>query len=339
MMASLTNSLFVAWVPQALQHPYFQVGIRSLTSIPAPEVLRERLLQQQQQQHQLAGQRVPGSKKAGFAGSADLQAELPVGDTIPAFRSQPVPMPKGSKAGAVGALGSLRAGAAAASAGQGDPLRRLAHLRQAVGSKQHLAPPGPRPLFARNGGRPPVPAAAEAGRQGSMAGAGGGSWSGKAVLGGQGPGLRPIVTGPGAAYLTSAFSSVCNARYRPGVIPATVVGGAGSAAVVGQQQHLWAGGMLDSSSASTSTPTKGMIARIQMQMQQPDALDSLFSNAGQQQEGQGRGYAAATATAALPGVGAFSAWGSVMSRFSMYQQQQQQQQRLEAQQHILPAVG
>ena len=142
---------------QSLQHPYFQVGIRSLPLGPAANVLRERMVQHQQAAAAAgAGACVvlsdsePPLQLLDFEGkkATALLQEEEAGDTIPAFRA----LAAAGEGRAAGAASTVQQPAAApvaeagpvgmaqqAPAAAGDPLRRLANLRQALGRQQPAA--------------------------------------------------------------------------------------------------------------------------------------------------------------------------------------------------------
>ncbi|KAL4442679.1 hypothetical protein ABPG77_006673 [Micractinium sp. CCAP 211/92] len=173
---------------QALQHPYFCVGIRCLPTQPAVAALKERLaaasaaaagmaagaggkgrpLQQvqvqqtqvQQKQAQralpfgsptadessasgLPGATASGPGKASLAAPSALSlAQVPADNRAQAGASLPaLPAALPSVAAGVGATGMLGAAAADGGAPSGDPLRRLAQLRQAAGGNK-LPPAG-----------------------------------------------------------------------------------------------------------------------------------------------------------------------------------------------------
>lgn len=232
---------------QALQHPFFCVGIRSTPQLAVGSVLRERI--------QAAGAALAAAAAAGgspggttsVAGSKGRQqgqgqarpglAGVP-GSAAPATAPLPTPAgqpPKRMYAAADAGLPALRgappaAGAAAAPAvvlagtgapEVGDPLRRLAQLRA-------------------GGGRAPLPGmATQAARQGGVSGA----------------------AATGAPYL----SSVRSARYRPSVNPELAARQGTAALAVGRQ----GGGVL---AGSTETPTKVFLAREQA----GDSLDQFM---------------------------------------------------------------
>lgn len=231
---------------QALQHPFFCVGIRSTPQLAVGPVLRERI---QAASAALAAAAAGGGSPGGasVAGSKGRQqgqgqarpslAGVP-GSAVPATATLPTPAgqpPKRMYAAADAGLPALRgalpaAGVAAAPAAAlagtgapeaGDPLRRLAQLRA-------------------GGGRAPLPGmATQAARQGGVSGA--------------------VPTG--APYL----SSVRSARYRPGVNPELVARQGPAALAVGRQ----GAGVL---AGSTETPTKALFAREQA----GDSLDRFL---------------------------------------------------------------
>lgn len=235
---------------QALQHPFFCVGIRSLPSQPAAAALKERLaaasaeaaagsaagsavkgrpLQQvqapqaqaQQQQKQTQRPSPLGSPAAvDAAGSspelAGETAPLPTQVHMAAPSAAPAQLPAHRRLQAEGSLPALRAalpGAAAAAgvagvpggsaaeggAPAGDPLRRLAQLRQAAGGNKlpptgqatsgqaYLAPPPRQPASVSSVARQQLAAAQAA--PAAAAGAGGPYLAGVA---GGGPGLASV---------------------------------------------------------------------------------------------------------------------------------------------------
>ena len=224
---------------QALQHPFFCVGIRSAPQLAAGPALRERI---QAASAALAAAAAAGASPSGAGGKGRQQGQgqsqpSPSGREggLPPTAALPTPagLPPSKRLylAAEGSLPALRglaaAGAAAGAASSastapraaapeaGDPLRRLAQLRA--------------------GGRGPPPGLAAQPQR----------------LGG-----APAAAGPGAPYI----SSVRSARYRPGV--------AGAAPL--PVRHLGAGSGLE---GSTETPTKAWLA-----WQQPggDSLDRFL---------------------------------------------------------------
>ncbi|GAB4813325.1 hypothetical protein N2152v2_000371 [Parachlorella kessleri] len=204
---------------QTLQHPYFQasgrdrgwVGIRSLPQM-SPAVLKERL--------QNGGGHVAIGSSAAACTAAAVSEDREGGSHL---RRQD-----------------------ADRAAVGDPLRRLAHLRQAAaGGGQHQQGSSfPRQPFQSS------------------------SVSAKHTSPNALPPLKP---GQGAPYLAPHFSSVRNARYRPGVNPTQVL--AQQAAMAASQQlegtagagkgsNGGAAARLAAAVGSTSTPTKAMLQSV-----------------------------------------------------------------------------
>lgn len=224
---------------QALQHPFFCVGIRSAPQLAVGPALRERI-QAASAALAAASAAAGGSSGGGASASSkgrQQQGQAPGSAAAPATAALPTPagLPPAKRTYAVADAGlpALRAafpaagpsppamlGAVAAEAG--DPLRRLAQLR--AGGTQ-VAPPG---------------LAAQPGRQGGTSAA----------------------AAVGAPYL----SSVRSARYRPGVNPELAARQGPAPLAVGRP------GAAAAPEGSTETPTKACLAR----QQAADSLDRFL---------------------------------------------------------------
>ncbi len=225
---------------QALQHPFFCVGIRSAPQLAVGPALRERIQAASASlaMAAAAGGSAGGTSAAGSKGRQQAQVQgrpnlacVP-GSAVPGTAALPTPagLPPSKRtyaaeAGLPALRGTLPAAGLAVAQGTGapeagDPLRRLAQLR---GGGGRAPPPGLGSQQARQGG--------------ASAGA-----------------------ATGAPYL----SSVRSARYRPGVNPELTARQGPAPLALGRQ----GAGALE---GSTETPTKAFLASHQV-----DSLDRFL---------------------------------------------------------------
>eukprot|EP00887_Chlorella_sp_A99_P006950 scaffold2.g6950.t1 len=352
-----------AWDPkrrptavQALQHPYFQVGIRAATLGPTMEVLRERLLQHQatcQQQQQAAcaagqhGQQQQhvacvAPAKGGAAGTRASCAGGPAGAAPggdgggAAWGGSPpaLPLPAQQREQAARKKGAAF-GSRASTQRDAIPAFRL---QQPAGAPpapaQGAAPPHGAatlqrlPSLRQAAGKAPPPAGSQWG-PGSKA-------LPRLTTVGHGP------AGPGAAYLAAAYSSVANARYRPGVKPLALLakqgslGAGGALAAVGAPRGAAGGGAGGTPvrAAALGGPAQAPAQPAQQQQQQaegPDTLESLMRGGrGEQARAQPAGSTllpqlSAGASVLTSGSGVLASGSSTSrqspaSRFAAYQQ-------------------
>ncbi|PSC74122.1 CMGC RCK MAK kinase [Micractinium conductrix] len=327
---------------QALQHPYFCVGIRALPTQMACAALKERLAaaarggacvakpRQQEQAQQQQQQQQHTAPRRSVAGSLASSSESPV--VLAAVAASPLPppppgLPLGKRASLVaeGSLPALRAvlppvppaatasmtHAAATTAeggAPGDPLRRLAQLRQAAGGGKQQ-PAGQAYLLPQQGA-----AAAPAARQhlpssrASLAAAPPGGGSGALLASVRSARYRPSLTGqeggvvrppPGLSMLAPQMSFQEKARQR--------LAAATAAAAAGGQGAPAAAASPAAAAAVTDTPTKAFLLR--QELWQGGAGGSGGGGGGDALDGfvPGGAPAAAPAAAAAAGGGPASA--------------------------------